>query len=73
MTDYLGGSSGLKPSIEGLTFDLENMPVAVVATRNIPRIETSGIVIEETEAGGELTVYMWVAWELVEAGLARFS
>lgn len=60
-------------SMEGLGFEFENMPVALAATRNIPRIETSGIVVEETEAGGELTVNLWIAWELVEAGLARFA
>lgn len=63
----------MTPSMEDLFFMFENMPVGLVATRNIPRIETSGILIEETEAGGELAVNLWVAWELIEAGLARFA
>ena len=63
----------MTPSVGDLHFEFENMPVRLVATRNIPRIETSGILIEETEAGRELTVNLWIAWELVEAGLARFA
>lgn len=63
----------MMPSVDGLHFDFENMPVRLVATRKIPRIETSGILMEETEAGRELTVKLWMAWELVEAGLARFA
>ena len=52
-------------------FDFENMPVRITATRKIPAVETPGITIDETEAGGVLTVPVWVAFELVEAGLAR--
>jgi len=59
--------------MEYLQFEFENMPVRLVATRNIPRMETSGLLIEETEAGKELTVNLWVAWELMEAALARFA
>lgn len=47
--------------------------VRLVALRDIPRIETAGLVIEETGANRELRVNLWVAWELVEAGLARFA
>ena len=50
-------------------FDFENMPVRITATRKIPAIETPGITIDETEEGGVLTVPVWVAFELVEAGL----
>jgi len=63
----------LTPSVEDLRFEFENMSVGLVATRNIPRIETSGILVEETEAGGQLTATLWIARELVEAGLARFA
>jgi hypothetical protein len=58
-------------SIGDVFFDFENMPVRIAATRKIPAIETPGISIDETEAGGVLTVPVWVAFELVEAGLAR--
>ncbi|MCK5318332.1 MAG: DNA replication complex GINS family protein [Anaerolineales bacterium] len=58
-------------SIGDVFFDFENMPVRIAATRKIPAIETPGIKIDETEAGGVLTVPVWVAFELVEAGLAR--
>jgi len=34
--------------MEYLQFEFENMPVRLVATRNIPRMETSGLLIEET-------------------------
>ena len=57
--------------IDDLFFDFENMPVRIAETRKIPAIETRGIKIDETEAGGVLTVPVWVAFELVEAGLAR--
>jgi len=63
----------LSSFIEDLYFEFDNMPVRLMATRNIPRIETAGILIEETEAGQELTVNLWIAWELVEAALARFA
>ncbi|TEU11926.1 DNA replication complex GINS family protein [Candidatus Bathyarchaeota archaeon] len=58
-------------SIGDVFFDFENMLVRIAATRKIPAIETPGIKIDETEAGGVLTVPVWVAFELVEAGLAR--
>ena len=58
-------------SIGDVFFDFENMPVRITATRKIPAIETPGIKIDEIEAGGVLTVPVWVAFELVEAGLAR--
>lgn len=63
----------MSPFMEDLHFEFENMSVRLVATRNIPSMETAGIRIEETEAGKELMVNLWVAWELVEATLARFS
>lgn len=54
-------------------FEFENMPVRLIATRKIPKIKTAGLVIEEVEAGKELTVSLWIAWELMEAGLARLA
>jgi len=70
---YYRGGLGMSPFMEDLHFEFENMSVRLVATRNIPSMETAGIRIEETEAGKELMVNLWVAWELVEATLARFS
>lgn len=58
-------------SIKDVHFEFENMPVRTIATRNIPEIETPGILIEETKAGKELTVALWIAWILLEAGLVR--
>ncbi len=63
----------MAPFMEDLYLEFENMPVRLVAARKIPRMETAGITIEETEANRELTVNLWIAWELVEAGLARFA
>lgn len=63
----------LKLSIEDICFAYENSIVRLIAARDIPRIETAGLVIEETTANKELRVNLWVAWELVEAGLARFA
>jgi len=63
----------LTPFMGDLCFEFENMPVRIVATRRIPRMETAGIIIEETEANRELTVNLWIARELMEAGLARFA
>jgi hypothetical protein len=59
--------------MDELRLVFENVPVRLVASRNIPRMETAGILIEETEASKELIVSLWLAWELVEAGLARFA
>ena len=42
--------------MDDLCLMFENMPVRLVASRNIPRVETAGIFIEETEAGKELIV-----------------
>ncbi len=57
--------------MEALKLEFDNVPVRALATRKIPRIETAGMVIEETQAGREVMTPLWVAWELVEAGLAR--
>ncbi|HUS79602.1 MAG TPA: hypothetical protein VM050_13185 [Patescibacteria group bacterium] len=57
--------------MEALYFEFENAPVRIVATRKIPEIETAGITVKETEAGRELMVNLWLAWELIEAGVAR--
>ena len=59
--------------MEAIYFEFENTPVRLVTTRKIPKIETAGLIIEETEAGRELIVNLWIAWELLEAGLARFA
>lgn len=61
------------PFKEDIYFDYENVPVTLVATRKIPRIETPGISIDETEANRTVNVNLWVAWELVKAGFARFT
>jgi len=63
----------LSQVMDDLRLMFENMPIRLVASRNIPRMETAGIFIEETETGKELIVSQWLAWELVEAGLARFA
>ena len=59
--------------MEALYFEFENMPVRIVATRKIPEIKTPGLEVGEVEEGVEITVNLWVAWELIEAGLARLS
>jgi hypothetical protein len=59
--------------MEALYLEFENMPVRIVATRKIPEIKTPGLDVKEAEAGMELTVNLWLAWELIEAGLARLS
>lgn len=63
----------MRPSLDDICFAYENMTVRLIATRDIPRIETAGLVIEETGANKELKVNLWVAWELIEAGLARLA
>lgn len=60
-------------SMDSIYFEFENLPVRLLTTRKIPRIETAGLVIEEVEAGRDLTVNLWIAWELIEAGLARLA
>lgn len=59
--------------IGDLCFELENIPVRLVATKKIPGMETAGVLIEETDVNKEFTVNLWIAWELIEAGLARFA
>lgn len=60
-------------STNSLAFEFENMIVNLVALRKIPEIDTAGIKVKETEAGGRLAVNLWIAWELMEAGLARLT
>jgi len=54
-------------------FDFENMQVKIVTTHKVPAVETPGISINETEAGREMNVPVWVATMLIDAGLARLS
>jgi hypothetical protein len=63
----------LPSSVEYAYFEFENTPVRLVAVHKIPRVETPGLLIKETEASREFTVSLWVAWELIEAGLARLA
>ena len=58
-------------SMESLIFNFENMPVRIVATRNIPEITTPGLTIKEIQQGRDQTLPLWVAWELIQNGLAR--
>ncbi len=60
-------------STNSLAFEFENMIVNIVALRKIPEINTVGIRVKETEAGGRLAVNQWIAWELIRAGLARLD
>ncbi len=60
-------------SIDAISFEFVNKPVRLVATRKISRIETAGLIVEEVEAGGDLSINLWLAWELMEAGLARLA
>ena len=50
----------------------ENMLVRIVATRNIPLIETIGLEIMEKEEGRTFDIPFWIAKILVDSGLARF-
>jgi hypothetical protein len=54
-------------------FYFENIQVRIVTTHKVPAVETPGITIKETEVGREMTVPFWVAVELLDAGLARFT
>lgn len=54
-------------------FDFENMQVKIVTTHKVPAVETPGISIEETDAGREMNVPVWVATMLIDAGLARLT
>jgi hypothetical protein len=51
--------------------EYENRIVRVVTIRKIPKTETPGIVIEESEAGKELILPLWAARELADAGLVK--
>lgn len=61
----------MTPFMEATRLEFENMSVRLVAARKIPRIETAGLTMDEVEVGGDLTVSLWLASELMEAGLAR--
>jgi hypothetical protein len=71
MTTIILEKSILPSSIKNIHFEFENIPTRIIATRNIPELETPGILIKETKAGTELTISLWIAWILLEAGLVR--
>jgi hypothetical protein len=50
----------------------DNDLVNIITKRKIPRIETPGILINETAEGEEINTYFWLALELVNSGHARF-
>ena len=54
-------------------FYFENIQVRIVTTHRVPAVETPGITIKEAGVGKEMTVPLWVAMELLDAGLARFT
>jgi len=51
--------------------EYENRIVRVVTIRKIPKTETPGIVIEESEKGKELSIPLWIARELADADLVK--
>jgi hypothetical protein len=53
--------------------EYENTPVKLVALRKIPKTDTPGFTVEETEERKEFTVPFWVAHILVEASLAKMG
>ena len=59
--------------LENLALELDSMPVKLVTLKKIPRMELAGAVVEETDPNKEMTARLWIAWELVEASLARFA
>lgn len=59
--------------LENLALELDSAPIKLVALKKIPRMELAGMTVEETEPNREMTTRLWIAWELVGSGLARFS
>jgi len=51
--------------------EYENRIVRAVTIRRMPRTETPGMVIEESEAGREISLPLWAARELVDASLVK--
>lgn len=51
----------------------ETRQITCRATKKIPAINTPGVSIPPIEEGREFTTWLWVAEELVEAGLAEYS
>jgi len=54
-------------------FELDNMPVKLVAQRKIPHMETAGISLKGYEENEEFVTHFWVARPLIYAGLARLA
>lgn len=52
-------------------FEVDNMPVKLVAQRKIPRMETAGISMKGYEENEEFVTHFWVARPLINTGLAR--
>lgn len=60
-------------SSDDFLFELDNLPVKLVAVRKIPRMETSGLLLKGYEENEEFTANLWIAKTLVESGVARFT
>jgi hypothetical protein len=71
--EVLSRDSSMSSLPDDAYFYFENIQVRIVTTHKVPAVETPGITIKETEVGREMTVPFWVAVELLDAGLARFT
>jgi len=63
----------LRSPIKDADFVFENKPTKVIAVRNSPGIELSGLTVGPFEEGNEYEVKFWVADELEKAGIVRLG
>jgi hypothetical protein len=59
--------------IKDVDFIFENTSVKIIVNRNCQEIELAGLKVGPFEEGGEYEVKYWIAQELEQAGIARFS
>ena len=68
----LGVEHEILANIEDLDFRFENSCTKIIANKNYPKIQLTGLNVGPFEEGNEYEVYYWIADKLVEVGIAHF-
>jgi len=67
------GDSNMTKKIKKLDFCYENILVKVIAHSDYPKIKLAGLSVGPLKEGNEYEVHYWVAQELVNSNIVRFS
>ena len=62
----------MSQKLKNIDFRFQNSSVKVIANRNYPKIELTGLEVGPFEEGNEYEVYYWIATELVSLDIVHF-